>query len=264
MDMYENLEQPSRIVKDLSQTSELRQVELDYIKECVCPPRPEELVDRIDDIQGGQPPKALDADPRIAELIEPVKDKIPSQYLEAPNDMEQVEQISDLMSETKGLRLEEWKGLSLEQRVELINELEMRIAEIEHRPACPIVAKNLGAITESNGRLQGHMGTHVTNILGMESIEINSELLKSNNPVYYREVLDTVIHEGRHSYQTYNLEHRETHASKGDITNWRTNLNEYGYQNAQLCGFKSYWMQPVEADARKFAEDILTAYQKKK
>lgn len=72
MDMYENLEQPSRIVKDLSQTSELRQVELDYIKECVCPPRPEELVDRIDDIQGGQPPKALDADPRIAELIEPV------------------------------------------------------------------------------------------------------------------------------------------------------------------------------------------------
>ena len=40
-------------------------------------------------------------------------------------------------------------------------------------------------------------------------------------------------------------------------------MERYGYQNAQLWGFKAYWMQPIEADARKFAEDVLTAYKKK-
>ena len=129
--MFENIEGTSSVSKDVSRVSELRQVELDYIKECLCPPRPNELVDRIDDIQGGAPPKALDANPQIAELIEPIKDKIPSEYLEAPNDMEQVSQISDVMAETKGLRLDEWKELSLEQRVELLNKLEEQIAEIE-------------------------------------------------------------------------------------------------------------------------------------
>lgn len=261
--MIESIENASSISKDTTQVSELRQVELDYIKECICPPRPTELADRIDDIQGGNPPKALDSNHQIAEIIEPIKDKIPAEYLEAPNDMEQVEQISDVMSETKGLRLEEWKSLTLEQRVELLNKLEMQIAKIEHRPVCPIEAKNLGELTESNGSIQGDMGRHIKTIWGKEYIEINTELLKSNNPIFYREALDTVIHEGRHAYQTYNLEHRETHTSKGDITNWYNNLYKYGYQDAQHFGFKAYWMQPVEADARKFAEDVLTTYQKK-
>lgn len=262
--MLEDFEGFSSAFKDTSRFSKLRDVELEYIKECVCPPRPDELADRIDEIQGGKPPKALDSDPQIAAIIEPVKERLPKGYLEAPNDMEQVAQISDVMSETKGLRLDEWKNLSLEQRVNLLNDLETQIAEIEHRPACPIEVKSLGAITESNGKLQGHMGTHVTNaFLGTEYIEINDELLKSDNPVYYREVLDTVVHEGRHSYQTYNLEHRETHTSKGDLTNWHVNHEMYGYQDAKTCGFKAYWLQPVEADARKFAQDVLTAYQKK-
>lgn len=261
--MLEDIEGFSSAFKDMSRPSELRNAELEYIKECVCPPRPDELVDRIDDVLGGKPPQSLDSNPQIAAIIEPVKEQLPKEYLEAPNDMEQVAMISDVMSETEGLRLDEWKNLSLEQRVNLLNDLEVQIAEIEHRPACPIEAKNLGEITESGGTLQGHMGNHVTNIFGMEYIEINSELLKSDAPVYYREVLDTVVHEGRHSYQTYNLEHREVHTSKGDLTNWHTNHEVYGYQDARTCGFKAYWLQPVEADARKFAEDVLTAYQKK-
>ena len=106
------------------------------------------------------------------------------------------------------------------------------------------------------------MGYHEKGLLG-ERIVINSELVKSDNPNCYFEVLDTVVHEGRHSYQTYNMEQRQTHTSYGDLTNWKTNLDKYGYQDAQICGFKLYWMQPVEADARKFAEDVLTAYKEK-
>lgn len=261
--MLEELEGLRSPVNEMKESPELSSQELDYLKECVAPPRPESLALRIDEIQNSVPPKAIDSNPQIAELIEPVRDKIPSKYLEAPTDMEQVDQISDVMVATKGLEFDEWQKLSLSERVALLNNLEKQIAEIEHRPACPIYVENLGEIREVDGDLQGHMGNHQTDIFGREKIVINSELVNSNNMRFYNEVLDTVVHEGRHSYQTYNLEQRETHTSKGDLTNWHINMERYGYQSAQLWGFKAYWMQPIEADARKFAEDVLIAYKKK-
>ncbi len=261
--MFDNIENTSSVCKDTSSLSERTQVELDYIRECVCPPKPEELAARIDDIQGGAPPKALDSDPKIAAIIEPLKDILPKEYFEAPSDIEQVDTIVELLSNTEGIKLQDWQKLSLDQRVDLLNRLEKQIAEIEHRPACPIRTKDLGNISEQNGGLTGLMGEHITTAFGQEYIYLNSELVKSNNPVFYDMVLETLLHEGRHSYQTYNLEQRETHTSPGDITNWRINLDHYGYQNPQLCGFKSYWLQPIEADARKFAEDVLTAYKQR-
>ena len=243
--MLEELDEIRLATNEQSQLKELSDSELEYIQECIAPPDPEALVQRIDELQEGfVPPMAIDSNPKIAEMIEPIRDSIPSEYLEAPSDMEQVEQISDVMIDLEGLHFEEWKDLSLEERVEVLNDLERRISKIEHRPACPIQVENLGYITEGYGRLQGHMGYHQTTFWGSERIVINSELVKSNNPLFYNEVLNTVVHEGRHSYQTFNVEKRETHTSKGDLTNWHVNLEKYGYQDAQLCGFKAYWMQP--------------------
>ena len=253
--MLEYLESTPSPTTESVKATDISQNEWEYIKECVVPPQPEELVMRIDEIQGGKPPKAIDSDPKLSEMIEPIRDQIPSEYLEAPSDMKQVEQISDVMSDMEGLKLEEWKELSLEQRGKLLNQLESKIADIEHRPACPVFVESLGKLSESNGHIDGRMGCHHG-----ERIVINSELVKSDHPVFYRELLDTVVHEGRHSYQTYNLECRQTHTSQGDLTNWKENMYGYGYQSAALCGFKAYWMQPVEADARKFAEDVLAAY----
>ena len=260
------LEELDEIRTATSEDLRLREVsanELEYVQECLAPPNPEALVQRIDEIQDSVPPLSIDSNPQIAEMIEQVRDSIPPEYLEAPSDIKQVEQISDMMVMKEGLRFEEWKELSLDERVELLKDIERDIARIEHRPSCRIEIENLGKITEGNDGLQGHMGRHETSFWGGERIVINSELLKSNNPRFYSEVLDTLVHEGRHSYQTYNLEHRETHKSKGDLTNWHINMEKYGYQSAQLYGFKDYWMQPIEADARKFAEDVLTAYMKK-
>lgn len=257
--MIENIEGLSSIQKDDIKISDFSKTELDYLKECIVPPQIETLAKRIDEIQDVEPPKALDSIPQIAEIIEPIRDYLPSKYLEAPPDHEQVEQISDLMSDIEGVKFEEWSKLSLEQRVELLNHIETKIAEIEHRPVCPIDIEYLGPI-KTDGKIGGHMGYHENNPISGERIVINSELVKSNDPRCHYEVLDTLIHEGRHSYQTYNIEHRQTHASKGDLENWKINLEEYGYQNTQLFGFKLYWMQPIEADARKFATDVLTAY----
>lgn len=261
--MIEDIEGLSSYSNDANKAEGLSDTMLEYLGECISPLRVDELIERIDEIQDKYPPSAIDSNPQIAELIAPIKDQIPVEYLEAPSDFEQVCEISDVMAGMEELRPEEWQNLSIEERVEVLNYLESQVAEIEHRPACPVEAEDLGFIFEMCGELQGNMGLHQSDFLGNERIVINTELLASNDPRFFREVLDTVIHEGRHSYQTYNLDHRETHTSQGDLTNWQVNRNDLGYQDAEKCGFRAYWMQPIEADARKFAEDVLTAYQKK-
>lgn len=262
--MIEDLEGVSSVTNDTQKLESVSEIELEFIGECLCPPRPDELADRVDAIYGGNPPKSIDSIPDIASLIEPIKDVMPTKYLEAPSDLEQVEQISDVMSDTKGLKYEEWVKLSPEQRLAVLNELEQKIAVIEHRPTCPISMEDMGNITKCGNRLSGSMGYHLPgNFLCNEEISINSKLIESNDPVFHKEVLNTVIHEGRHSYQDYNINCRSNHTSSGDLTNWSENMHKYGYQSAEKYGFKAYWMQPVEADARKFAEDVINAYTKK-
>lgn len=261
--MIEDIEGLASATNDANKSELLSETALEYVGECLNPPRIDELVQRIDELNDSFPPPAIDSNPQLAELIEPIRDQIPVEYLEAPSDLEQVSEISDVMVNMEQLRPEEWQKLSLEERVDVLNDLETKIAEIEHRPSCPIEVENLGPVYEMCGELQGHMGYHQTDILGNERIVINTELVGSDNPAYFREVLDTIVHEGRHSYQTYNLDVRETHTSHGDLTNWQINRDFMGYQDADKCGFRAYWMQPLEADARKFAEDVLSAYQKK-
>ena len=72
--MIEDVERSSLTINNPPEGKELSNNELEYLKECVAPPRPEVLVQRIDEIQDCEPPKALDSDPQFAELIEPIRD----------------------------------------------------------------------------------------------------------------------------------------------------------------------------------------------
>ena len=83
-----------------------------YLQECVSPETTEALIDRIDELGSDMPPKAIDSNSEIAELIEPVRDRIDSRYLEAPNDFEQVEMAPDAMLEIEGTRYEEWERMT--------------------------------------------------------------------------------------------------------------------------------------------------------
>lgn len=228
----------------------LSKSESEYINECVEGGNPSALIDRIDELQDSIPPKAINANTEIAELIKPVKDQIDPKYLEAPNDFEQVERASDAMLEIEGTRYEVWKRMTPSQRLEAMQKVENAIAEIAHRPACEVRCQDMPS---------NHLGFFDPNT---KTITLNSRYL-SNDITSYRETLDTIVHEGRHAYQDYNLTERQVHSSPGDLTNWRINENKYGYQSSQIYGFKLYWMQPVEADARKFAEDMFKKFNDK-
>ncbi|NDV59085.1 hypothetical protein [Bacteroides sp. 519] len=229
----------------------LSESQQNYLQEVLPLGNHDVLVNRIDELNDSHPPKAIDSNKEIAELIEPIKDQIDTKLLEAPNDFVQIEQVSDAMCEVEGLRYDDWKELSFDERMDTLNKLESIMAEITHRPASVVLAKELG---------EGCCGYF--NSMSKE-IVISSEHIKGESIECYANVLDTLIHEGRHAYQDYNLNEREVHPRQGELSNWRTNELDYGYRDVETYGFEHYAMQPVEADARAFAEDVLKQYMEK-
>lgn len=231
----------------------LSKSELDYIRESVEFGNTDCVVDRIDEMSKRQPAFAIDSNPQVSELIEPIRDKIPNEYLEAPTDIEQVEQISEVMQGIEGLEYDSWKNLDAEGRLNVLQELENKVAEIEHRPASIVKMKDLGDPAVHKGYCQ-------QNFWGNNStLTLNSQCLSDNSMSEYFESLDTVIHEGRHAYQNYNLDQREVNPDTDSVSEWRQNMDE-GYRSPELYGFRAYWTQPVEIDARAFAQDVIDQY----
>lgn len=223
--------------------------ESSYIEE-VLPYRDGDLIAaRIDELSGSMPPKGIDANKEVAELIESVKENINPIYLEAPSDSIQISESVESLEKIFGARFEDWKGLSLDQRVDTLQAIENKIAEIAHRPSCNLNVQNLG---------EGYYGYFDPQT---KEITVNNYYINSENFNDYKECLDTIIHEGRHAYQDYNMTEREVHPRGTEVDNWRLNNDSsIGYLDAQDWGFELYEYQPMESDARAFAGDILEQF----
>lgn len=228
----------------------LSETEKNYISEAIESNNSEFIISRIDEITCAVPPKAIDSNEEISALLKKNKGKIDIKYLEAPNDIEQAEKISDAMSKIEGADYDTWCKLSKEERLEVMQKIENVASKIAHRPSCQVNSKYLG---------ENHLGYFSPDT---KKITLNSRYLESDRESYYKSI-ETIIHEGRHGYQDYNMYSRQVHPSSGDITNWVWNQFECGYQSAEIYGFKRYWMQPVETDARKFAEDVTKRFYQK-
>ena len=99
---YENVERLSDS-QQLESRDKLTQSEQSYIEE-VLPLKDDNLLAvRIDELGGKQPPKAIDSDKEIAEVIKPAIAEINPIYLEAPSDSIQIEQASEAMQNIEGL-----------------------------------------------------------------------------------------------------------------------------------------------------------------
>ena len=247
--MFEDLESivsATHLTEGLRNSISIDQAE--YINECVEGGNISVLIDRIDELSLYQPPKGVDSDRSVAELIEPVKEQMDSKYLEAPNDSEQISQICDFLSETPELQYENWETLTPSERLNVLQKVEYEIAEIEHREPCPIIVEVLpdneyGFYSPEN-----------------KTITVNERYLCDTGFNGYKETLDTLIHEGRHAYQDYNLTQREVHPRSGEVNNWKWNEYGVGYLSADLYGYEIYSVQVVEADAKAFAADVLKNY----
>lgn len=167
----------------------------------------------------------------------------------APSDIEQVDEICEYISGMEDIKYENWVSLELSEKESVLNSLEKRIAEIEHRPACEIHLSPLG---------EGVWGGYnpVT-----KDITINSQYAELSDYDTYREVVDTLIHEGRHAYQDYNVNVAEIHPRHSEVASWAETMEggKWGYwgDSSTLLGQRLYEQQSIEIDARNFAADVL-------
>lgn len=191
-------------------------------------------------------------DPRFIEQYE---------QLEAPNDSVQIEAVSYTLANCEELRFENWKELELNEKVEVLNYLEQYIAAIEHRPPCPVKIDNsMGDLDFFNGQVFGYMGGYSEQ---SGDITLNAELVSNNSPLAYREMLDTLIHEGRHAYQDYNIHICEVHPRHSEVASWADTWGdgkwEYCGDTSTYLGQRLYEQQSIEIDARNFAGDVLNS-----
>lgn len=180
---------------------------------------------------------------------------------EIVTDLEMTEGIADYLESVEEIRYENWSNLSLEERTEVLNRIEQKFAEIEHRPAVRVYVEDMNV-----NSLGYHSNTE-------HKIALNAKYVGANNPNLHREVIDTIIHEGRHAYQRYNVDVKCIHESASEVKQWEKNFYDpewgyYSYRGQKIyipfsdgkihdVGFRLYANQPVEIDARNFASDVL-------
>lgn len=184
-----------------------------------------------------------------------------SEHLEFLTDLEMTESIADYLESVEELKFDKWVTLSLEQKAKLLNEIEQNIASIEHRPALRV------ELEEMEPRSFGYQDEN------NHKIVLNSRMVGLNSVPMHREVIDTIVHEGRHAYQHYNVDVKCIHESAAEVSTWRENFYDPEYKYYQSTGqkimiryndgsvhnidFRLYYQQPVETDARNFAKDVM-------
>lgn len=175
--------------------------------------------------------------------------ELEKQQIEAPQDAIQIEQISEVLTGCEEIKYENWTSLELSEKEAVLNTLEERIAEIECRPACPV------RLTELEEGLWGGYNPE------SKDITINSLYAEQSDFRTYREVIDTLIHEGRHAYQDYNVKVAEIHPRHSEVVSWEETMEggKWGYWGdcSSLMGQRLYEQQSIEIDARNFATDVL-------
>lgn len=82
-----------------------------------------------------------------------------------------------------------------------------------------------------------------------KQIDLNVDLLKDADP---QEVMETIMHESRHAYQDFAVNHPEQVSV--DIETIQTWASNFTYYIRPEYDFEAYENQPVEADANEFSE----------
>lgn len=172
----------------------------------------------------------------------------------APSMEIQAEKIKDIFENTPDLKYDNWKKLNIDERKKVLTDFEKDIARVEMRISMPVVYEKL------SGGIMGYTDGR--------KLVVSESVLKSNEYSDYKETMNTLFHEGRHTYQNYNLYVRRTEPSDETFNSWVVNRKKLGYASGDVSfpfnlsesfrqkSFYQYYTQPVEVDARLFAETV--------
>ena len=146
----------------------------------------------------------------------------------------QIKEAVERLSNIAELQPDVWDQLDSDQRLGVLQLVENNLAEVQGRPSVGITPIELPA--NAFGQFDG------------TQIQINQDHLTGNS-IDVREMIDTIVHEGRHAYQSYAIEHPGFHSDSDQVQSWADNFQPENYLTVEQYGQEMYQNQPIEADA---------------
>lgn len=141
-----------------------------------------------------------------------------------------------------------WNDLSDEKKIEVLQTIENHIAFECERLPCPVEGRFLHTGTE--GVVLGTYDPKEGKIY-INSSQFDSQSMYGKDS---SQLVTTCLHEGRHAYQHQVVNGVASHDDAAQVEQWRENLREGNYISFRENP-RGYYEQPVEADARAFAEE---------
>lgn len=183
--------------------------------------------------------------------------------LEPERPTDQIELAAERLRDVEGLREENWRGLDEYGRRAVLNAAGHEVADVFRQPAPPLHIEDMrdpalrgtygdGFRSGVDGELEGSDYRISMNSQGLDS----GEGVLGDDP---RQALQTYLHEFRHGYQHEQIARFEKPQFQNLVDNpeladeWSRNVK--AYQNPEV-DYESYYNQPLESDARDFADQI--------
>lgn len=145
------------------------------------------------------------------------------------------------------LNPEIWRNLSEEEKMDYFQSLENCMAMESNRDSCKVNGKFL--YTGEEGVVLGAYNPE-TREIDINVSQFDEYSLYGNEP---SRLTQTCLHEGRHALQHQVAEGTVKYPDSKVAEEWRHNLEEGNYISYKRNP-KAYYNQPVERDAREFAE----------
>jgi hypothetical protein len=153
----------------------------------------------------------------------------------------QTQEAAERLQEMESLDPQVWHSLDLGARLEALQNIEDTMAELQGRSSVPIEAEEM----DSNV-FGGYDG---------QGIRMNINHLQSDMPV--EEIINTIIHEGRHAYQDFAVNTPGVVGDRSLTSAWAD--NQQAYYDPTMYGQEIYATQPIEEDAFRYANRITNA-----
>ena len=139
-----------------------------------------------------------------------------------------------------------WTSLRINEKIDVLQSIEDEIAKRERRLPC-IVSADYMPSTEDSICLGKYRTLTKDIVINSEQLEVDS---KYGND--YKVHVNTVLHEGRHAYQDQAVAGVIEHDDSVELEKWRDNITP-GHYIEFLQNPKGYFNQPIESDARAYA-----------
>lgn len=206
---------------------------------------------KVEDLSTGHTIKAQEflrsAAGDLKSLLAASLDQASSDSAARPKSHNPADNVIRALAENPRLDFVAWSRMEHSSRLEILKEIELTVSVMHNRPPAHIKTKDFH---KNGGRCRRGAYDEKSN-----TIYIGEFLLQQSQ--HPREVVRTLIHEGRHCYQCYAVKNPAAHPFPEEVKMWKHNLSPGNYVNPEK-NFRQYYSQPIEQDAREYAERVVS------